>query len=175
MSAPTSGSADSSPTAGYYPDPSIPGYIRYWNGASWVPGTSRPAPGEGDAMPAPPPGAATVPAQAAPAAPASLSPDETGPVFFDEDPEAAAAQSVGEPLPELRPRGEVDVPQPAAADWDDPRRLHGNRPQPAAAWHADATQQSGSGEGMARRVSWGAGPADAPGAGGTGPARKSVV
>ncbi|MEU2396325.1 DUF2510 domain-containing protein, partial [Streptomyces sp. NPDC007369] len=28
---------------GYYPDPSIPGYVRYWNGRSWVPGTSRPA------------------------------------------------------------------------------------------------------------------------------------
>ncbi|MFD7627817.1 RDD family protein [Streptomyces sp. NPDC059851] len=28
---------------GYYPDPSIPGYVRYWNGLSWVPGTSRPA------------------------------------------------------------------------------------------------------------------------------------
>ncbi|MFD9412635.1 RDD family protein [Streptomyces sp. NPDC059989] len=41
---------------GYYPDPSIPGYVRYWNGAAWVPGTSRPAP------------------------PA----DETGPVFLDE-------------------------------------------------------------------------------------------
>ncbi|MZE76467.1 DUF2510 domain-containing protein, partial [Streptomyces sp. SID5475] len=51
MSAPTSGSADGGPAPGYYPDPSIPGYIRYWNGASWVPGTSRPAPGEGDAMP----------------------------------------------------------------------------------------------------------------------------
>ncbi|MFD4867201.1 RDD family protein [Streptomyces sp. NPDC058412] len=40
---------------GYYPDPSIPGYIRYWNGAAWVPGTSRPAPVQ-----------------------------ETGPVFLDE-------------------------------------------------------------------------------------------
>ncbi|MFD9373858.1 DUF2510 domain-containing protein, partial [Streptomyces sp. NPDC060020] len=40
---------------GYYPDPSIPGYIRYWNGAAWVPGTSRPAPAQ-----------------------------ETGPVFLDE-------------------------------------------------------------------------------------------
>ncbi|MET9959087.1 RDD family protein [Streptomyces sp. NPDC006326] len=40
---------------GYYPDPSIPGYVRYWNGLSWVPGTSRPA----------------TPA------------DETGPVFLD--------------------------------------------------------------------------------------------
>ncbi|GGS89065.1 MULTISPECIES: RDD family protein [Streptomyces] len=32
---------------GYYPDPSIPGYVRYWNGRSWVPGTARPA-GPGD-------------------------------------------------------------------------------------------------------------------------------
>ena len=40
---------------GYYPDPSIPGYIRYWNGAAWGPGTSRPAPAQ-----------------------------ETGPVFLDE-------------------------------------------------------------------------------------------
>ncbi|MFF2198383.1 RDD family protein [Streptomyces sp. NPDC058157] len=44
---------------GYYPDPSIPGYVRYWNGAAWVPGTSRPAP-----------------------APAPV--EETGPVFLDE-------------------------------------------------------------------------------------------
>ncbi|MGK5632743.1 DUF2510 domain-containing protein, partial [Streptomyces sp. URMC 123] len=59
MSAPTSGSpADGSPTAGYYPDPSIPGFIRYWNGAAWVPGTSRPAPPPGEAMPLPPAGAA---------------------------------------------------------------------------------------------------------------------
>ncbi|WP_159393262.1 DUF2510 domain-containing protein, partial [Streptomyces rimosus] len=57
MSAPSSGSAGGSPTPGFYPDPSIPGYIRYWNGAAWVPGTSRPAPAEGEALPAPPPGA----------------------------------------------------------------------------------------------------------------------
>jgi uncharacterized RDD family membrane protein YckC len=31
------------PEAGYYADPSIPGYIRYWDGTQWVPGTSRPA------------------------------------------------------------------------------------------------------------------------------------
>lgn len=31
------------PEAGYYADPSIPGYIRYWDGMQWVPGTSRPA------------------------------------------------------------------------------------------------------------------------------------
>ncbi|MCZ0975634.1 DUF2510 domain-containing protein [Streptomyces albulus] len=58
MSAPTSGSAGGSPTPGFYPDPSIPGYIRYWNGAAWAPGTSRPAPAEGEPMPAPPPGVA---------------------------------------------------------------------------------------------------------------------
>jgi hypothetical protein len=34
------------PPAGYYADPSIPGYIRYWDGAVWVAGTSRPAPQE---------------------------------------------------------------------------------------------------------------------------------
>ncbi len=32
------------PEAGYYADPSIPGYIRYWDGTQWVAGTSRPAP-----------------------------------------------------------------------------------------------------------------------------------
>ncbi|WP_394298583.1 DUF2510 domain-containing protein, partial [Streptomyces griseus] len=42
------------PQAGYYPDPSIPGYIRYWNGGSWVPGTSRPAPQDGESAPVPP-------------------------------------------------------------------------------------------------------------------------
>ncbi|MFD7260857.1 RDD family protein [Streptomyces sp. NPDC059874] len=46
---------------GYYPDPSIPGFVRYWNGLSWVPGTSRPA--------------AAVPAARS---------EETGPVFLDE-------------------------------------------------------------------------------------------
>jgi len=34
------------PPAGYYADPSIPGYIRYWDGHTWVAGTSRPAPDE---------------------------------------------------------------------------------------------------------------------------------
>ncbi|MBR7836677.1 RDD family protein [Actinospica durhamensis] len=43
------------PPAGYYADPSIPGYIRYWDGETWVAGTSRPAPEEaaGAASPAP--------------------------------------------------------------------------------------------------------------------------
>ncbi|WP_159048508.1 DUF2510 domain-containing protein, partial [Streptomyces sp. NRRL F-6492] len=63
------------PQAGYYPDPSIPGYIRYWNGGAWVPGTSRPAPSDDDAPPHPPaapagPILASGPAPAPVAAPA---------------------------------------------------------------------------------------------------------
>ncbi|MET3988142.1 RDD family protein [Streptomyces sp. PvR034] len=61
---------------GYYPDPSIPGYVRYWNGGSWVPGTSRPAPAE-----------------------------ETGPVFLDETSLTAACpepESTAQPDP-VRP------------------------------------------------------------------------
>ncbi|WP_251064683.1 DUF2510 domain-containing protein, partial [Streptomyces sp. ISL-44] len=52
---------------GYYPDPSIPGYVRYWNGAAWVPGTSRPAP-----------------------VPVPVSVEETGPVFLDQTSATAA-------------------------------------------------------------------------------------
>ncbi|NUP49685.1 MAG: DUF2510 domain-containing protein [Catenulispora sp.] len=36
---------ESSPRPGYYPDPSVPGYIRYWDGSKWVAGTSKPMPG----------------------------------------------------------------------------------------------------------------------------------
>ncbi|MFF5469721.1 RDD family protein [Streptomyces achromogenes] len=79
MSAPTPAPGDDRPREGYYPDPSIPGYVRYWNGASWVPGTSRPAPKDGEPL-IPPPGIR-------PAAPVV---EETGPHFFDEDPPAAA-------------------------------------------------------------------------------------
>ncbi|MFJ2867357.1 RDD family protein [Kitasatospora sp. NPDC087314] len=38
------------PEPGYYPDPSIPGFVRYWGGSAWVPGTSRPAPAEGEVL-----------------------------------------------------------------------------------------------------------------------------
>ncbi|KOV59149.1 RDD family protein [Streptomyces sp. MMG1121] len=87
MSAPTPAPGDDRPREGYYPDPSIPGYVRYWNGASWVPGTSRPAPKDGEPL-APPPGVH-------PAAPAV---EETGPHFFDEDPrQGPAGQEQGHP------------------------------------------------------------------------------
>ncbi|MFF8399235.1 RDD family protein [Streptomyces sp. NPDC016172] len=119
MSAPTPAPGDDRPREGYYPDPSIPGYVRYWNGASWVPGTSRPAPKDGESL-APPPGAGA-------AQPASV--EETGPHFFDEDP----------------------VEEPSAADAQ-----HGSRPEPASAWGADRSRQSGFGGDQDRRVSWGA-------------------
>ncbi|GHF37056.1 hypothetical protein GCM10010218_18280 [Streptomyces mashuensis] len=122
------------PGEGYYPDPSIPGYIRYWSGTAWVPGTSRPAPAEGEPMPAPP---ASVAAAAAPALAAPVPPtprtgqrpadprtaEETGPVFLDEEPRPA----------------------------DEP-----------TAWKADTGRQEGFGGERDRRVSWGGAPAQDP-------------
>ncbi|MFE5088914.1 RDD family protein [Streptomyces sp. NPDC056638] len=120
MSAPTPAPGDESPREGYYPDPSIPGYVRYWNGASWVPGTSRPAPQQGEPMPETSSGAAAEPQpQPQPSAPAPAPVDETGPVFLDEEPYAD------------------------------------NRPEPATAWQADASRQTGFGGERDRRVSWG--------------------
>ncbi|MFI1951180.1 RDD family protein [Streptomyces xinghaiensis] len=168
MSAPTSGSADGGPAPGYYPDPSIPGYIRYWNGASWVPGTSRPAPGEGDAMPAPPPGAGPGPSAAVPAAPAaspsastppsssprsSASPsggnsvpaqDRTGPMYFDEIAGAAAARSAGEDGPGAAPReesaaGPAPEPEPGPGD----RPAPGDPRRPGGREEADGPRRAG--------------------------------
>ncbi|WP_258575366.1 DUF2510 domain-containing protein, partial [Streptomyces shenzhenensis] len=88
MTAPTPAPGDERPREGYYPDPSIPGYVRYWNGAAWVPGTSRPAPSDGEPLLAPPgshPAAPAAPAASgAPAASAASAVEETGPHFFDE-------------------------------------------------------------------------------------------
>ncbi|MGA5317937.1 RDD family protein [Streptomyces pseudogriseolus] len=135
MSAPTPAPGDDTPREGYYPDPSIPGYVRYWNGAAWVPGTSRPAPADGEPL-APPPGAA--PATPHGAVPATPSVEETGPHFFDEDPD--------------------DAPAPAAPSPADAQ--HGSRPEPASAWGADRSRQSGFGGDQDRKVSWGAAGAD---------------
>ncbi|MFF9570179.1 RDD family protein [Streptomyces sp. NPDC014685] len=134
MSAPTPVPGDESPREGYYPDPSIPGYVRYWNGASWVPGTSRPAPEQGESAAAALPEAVSGPQslsqpqqpqsqlQSQSSEPQSSEPapaEETGPIFLD-----------GEPSP-------------------------GNRPEPASAWQADASRQTGFGGEHDRRVSWG--------------------
>ncbi|MFF2330697.1 MULTISPECIES: RDD family protein [unclassified Streptomyces] len=128
MSAPTPAPGDERPREGYYPDPSIPGYVRYWNGTSWVPGTSRPAPRQGESMPASAPEASAqpqpqpqpqtqLPPQPSASAPAPAPAEETGPVFLDE-------QS-----------------QPDS------------RPEPSIAWQADASRQTGFGGDQ--RVSWG--------------------
>lgn len=127
MSAPTPAPGDDRPREGYYPDPSIPGYVRYWNGASWVPGTSRPAPRQGESAPETPAGAdpepqrpsAPGPAPAQPSGPIHAPVDETGPVFLDEEPYGP------------------------------------DRPEPASAWQADASRQTGFGGERDRRVSWG--------------------
>ncbi|WP_326814469.1 MULTISPECIES: RDD family protein [unclassified Streptomyces] len=127
MSAPTPAPGDDRPREGYYPDPSIPGYVRYWNGASWVPGTSRPAPLQGESTPETPAGtdpepqrpSAPGPAPAQQSGPAHTPVDETGPVFLDEEPYGP------------------------------------DRPEPASAWQADVSRQTGFGGERDRRVSWG--------------------
>ncbi|MFD4635160.1 RDD family protein [Streptomyces sp. NPDC058284] len=128
MSAPTPAPGDDRPREGYYPDPSIPGYVRYWNGAAWVPGTSRPAPSDGEPLPAPPGagsgGSSGVGAGAA--VPPAV--EETGPHFFDEEPQDGRADEAGR---------------------------HGARPEPASAWAADAGRQAGLGGEQERRVAWG--------------------
>ncbi|MFF4219810.1 RDD family protein [Streptomyces nondiastaticus] len=153
MSAPSSGSADNSPVEGFYPDPSIPGYIRYWSGTAWVPGTSRPAPAEGEPMPAPPAGLAkpAAPALASPVPPvprrseperqpAAQRPDETGPMFLDEEPALREARS-----------------------------------DPAPAWRAEPARQEGFGGDQDRRVSWGESSGAGPGAALPGPRRDPRV
>ncbi|MFE9726373.1 RDD family protein [Streptomyces sp. NPDC005794] len=129
MSAPTPAPGDESPREGYYPDPSIPGYVRFWNGASWVPGTSRPAPPQGATTPA------TPPAQAADAEPPRPAPvDETGPMYLDEAEEADGRDGGAG-------AGEADVAP--------------GRPGPAPAWQADTSRQTGFGGERDHRVSWG--------------------
>ncbi|MEU9646096.1 RDD family protein [Streptomyces sp. NPDC048188] len=134
MSAPTPAPGDDRPREGYYPDPSIPGYVRYWNGASWVAGTSRPAPKDGEPL-APPPGARP-------------SVEETGPHFFDEDPvedppPAAASQHGSRPesatawgADRSGASGSADGPDqpvawPGAARGADPRVPHARQAAPS--------------------------------------------
>ncbi|MEU3143534.1 MULTISPECIES: RDD family protein [unclassified Streptomyces] len=155
MSAPTPAPGDDTPREGFYPDPSIPGYVRYWNGASWVPGTSRPAP-EGSGAPlAPSASAGAVSPGSAPAVPTV---EETGPHFFDEDPvdEPSPSQSAASSSPSasLSPSPSSPFsPSPSPADSQ-----HGSRPEPASAWGADRSRQSGFGGDQDRRISWGADP-----------------
>ncbi|WP_328913718.1 MULTISPECIES: RDD family protein [unclassified Streptomyces] len=131
MSAPTSGSSGSSssasPVPGYYPDPSIPNYIRYWNGSSWVPGTSRPAPGVDAAAQGAP-----VPAQGGPARERAV--DESGPMFMDEDPAAPVAE-LGPAAPPVAPVWPAPA-EPAAGlpriSWGTPAAREPAAPGPGA-------------------------------------------
>ncbi|MFF3251915.1 RDD family protein [Actinacidiphila glaucinigra] len=161
----TSGSSGGSlPGPGYYPDPSIPGYIRYWNGSSWVPGTSRPAPQPGEDL-APPSGAAVAaagPALAPPPAPpvpeapeAAATPrtpalEESGPMFLDEDPRAPRAERGPETV--TGPQAQQDRPQQAQQPRpaEQPRQEFRAEPAPERAWAADPARQDPS-----PRVSWG--------------------
>ncbi|MFK4064940.1 RDD family protein [Streptomyces sp. NPDC029674] len=155
MSAPTPAPGDERPREGYYPDPSIPGYVRYWNGAAWVPGTSRPAPSDGEPLP-PPPGVSPAPAPAPAPASASASAEETGPVFFDENPQAGQSEpgpaETGAIGTGVSAWGRSESQESPGADQ------HGARPEPASAWQADAGRQTGLGGEPDRRVSWGGGP-----------------
>lgn len=136
MSAPPSGSSGSSssqsPAPGYYPDPSIPNYIRYWNGSAWVPGTSRPAPAgsTGAAGPAQPPAV-----------------DESGPMFLDADPTAPeAVQGPADPAPPAEP-----APAPAPAPAAEPPAWPSPAPQgqgmPPISWGADEAPPAQGGYG----------------------------
>ncbi|MFJ2786872.1 MULTISPECIES: RDD family protein [unclassified Streptomyces] len=139
------------PQAGYYPDPSIPGYIRYWSGGAWVPGTSRPAPGDGEAPPHPPAGAAPAgpvlasgPAVTPVAAgrPEPVAPAATAPTAPTRDrnpaPEPAwnpAPAERGTPLPpQLPAHGQGPAAQPPGPDRPSaaaPPRLPAQIPVPA--------------------------------------------
>ncbi|WP_250400684.1 RDD family protein [Streptomyces cellostaticus] len=185
MSAPTPAPGDDRPREGYYPDPSIPGYVRYWNGASWVPGTSRPAPRDGVPL-NPPPGFR-------PAVPAV---EETGPHFFDEDPQPgpaaerpdqrqAPAWDAGPGVPAVGPshpsghaaRTDGTAPIPPAGEEPDPSGTFiFRRPVPGPAAVQDSgtmtfRQVPGQGQNPAPEQQSGApaasGPGGAPGTSGT--------
>ncbi|MFE7589921.1 RDD family protein [Kitasatospora sp. NPDC057512] len=103
------------PEPGYYPDPSIPGFIRYWGGSAWVPGTSRPAPAEGE-MPAPPRYATRPPVPGGPAARAvpppvvlleTVAPEAGGAGLVAPEPMALGAVPPGAVPPGTAPSGAV--------------------------------------------------------------------
>ncbi|RKN07834.1 RDD family protein [Streptomyces radicis] len=151
----------SSPPAGpnWYPDPSIPGYIRYWNGTSWVPGSSRPEPREGEPVPSPPSGGAAPAPPAATGRPVPAAREgETQPFFFDEDPPSAPASSSSSPSGGASgPSQAADDPPPSAGSaLPEPRRRGEVEPsgqRQGGPWGGDAgPQQGGRGE---QRVTWG--------------------
>ncbi|WP_318210033.1 RDD family protein [Streptomyces sp. SJL17-1] len=204
------------PQAGYYPDPSIPGYIRYWNGGAWVPGTSRPAPADGEVPPGPPAsaipagpilasGPAPAPAAAQPARPepepvqphqpARHQPQQPHePQQLQQSHEPHQPQQLhGQPyqpqpvpgLEPVRPAASVPAQAQAPAQLPAPDRTPAALPapdrtpalapvptveetgpvffdeepapaEPASAWQADTSRQTGFGGDRDQKVSWGA-------------------
>ncbi|MQS12431.1 RDD family protein [Streptomyces kaniharaensis] len=166
------------PTPGYYPDPSIPGFVRYWGGSAWVPGTTRPAPAEGEVLepprfaarrPGPAPGVGAGARYVPPPAPVPAAPadggggadgsDDTGPVYLDQM-EGGASFVLG-PVFREAGAGASEVPEPEVPG---PGVLGSQAPVPAApemsdasGWQADPGAQRGlmeTGE-APRWVSWG--------------------
>ncbi|WP_328976709.1 RDD family protein [Streptomyces canus] len=144
MSAPTPAPGDDRPREGYYPDPSIPGYVRYWNGSSWVPGTSRPAPAAGEPLGSPAGGG-----------PASAPVEETGPHFFDEDPaeEAPHPDTQHGSSPEPASAWGADRAHQGGFGGDQDRRVSWGSPQGPAQAQQGAQQvppQGGQPQGAAQ-------------------------
>ncbi|MEV8096849.1 RDD family protein [Kitasatospora sp. NPDC085879] len=120
---PNGGTADTAvgPMPGYYPDPSIPGFVRYWGGTGWVPGTTRPAPAEGEILEPP----RIVSRQVPPLVPPTAAPPPAGP-----GPSAgpSAGSSAGQPAgPSAGSSGgmaagtPVPTPEvPSLPDWPSP-------------------------------------------------------
>lgn len=116
------------PQPGYYPDPSIPGYIRFWNGGAWVPGTSRPAPSDGEVPPGPP-------ASAIPAGPNLASGPAPAPV-------AAPARAVETPAAFAEAEPQRQPPsQPYPPSQAQPQPQPPSQPQPQAQPHSPAHSQ----------------------------------
>ncbi|MDH6577147.1 RDD family protein [Kitasatospora sp. MAP5-34] len=166
------------PTPGYYPDPSVPGFVRYWGGTAWVPGTSRPAPSAGEVLEPPrfvarqsaPAPARYVPPPVAAPLPAVVV--ETGPVYLDQTSAGASFTFAPYPEPELRlgPAPAADqvpraAPAPAVERAVETVRISRSevaQPEAGPAWHADPGAQRGLLEppDAPRWVSWGALPTD---------------
>ncbi|WP_377271157.1 RDD family protein [Peterkaempfera sp. SMS 1(5)a] len=164
---PSSGTtADAAPAPGYYPDPSIPGFVRYWDGAAWAPGTTRPAPGPGEVLapprlvarrqappmrPVPPPATpgegesaagpgpgGALPVRRSWAGPAAL--EESGPVFFDETTGGTSFTTEPRPAP-------AGPPLASPAPWSAP-------PLPAAPVRPAVPRPEGAQTGPAERAAW---------------------
>ncbi|WP_030271899.1 RDD family protein [Streptomyces sp. NRRL B-24484] len=130
---PNGGASDTAvgPMPGYYPDPSIPGFVRYWGGTGWVPGTTRPAPAEGEVLEPPrivsrqtpplvPPTAAPPTAGRSTAGRSAGDRPAAGPSPVIEAPSAAPGPSA-DTAPAEPSRAEVPAPAtPSLPDWPSP-------------------------------------------------------